>query len=76
MSKIIDFTIALEQDQNVRRAYTADPEATMLEHGLSDREIDAIRSGDESTIYRATGMTDDCTVAKLVIVIPPAKKAA
>lgn len=77
-NNLLNFMIALGQDQSAQRAYTANADATMHAYGLSDREIDAVRGGDESAVYRAIGSVEDCKVAKLVFVpnLPPMKKAA
>jgi|HubBroStandDraft_5_1064220.scaffolds.fasta_scaffold40509_2 hypothetical protein len=77
-NKLLNFMVALGQDQKVQRAYEANADATMRAHGLSDREIDAVRGGDESAVYRAVGATEDHTVAKLVFapIASPMKKAA
>ena len=78
MNKLLSFVIALGQDQKVQRAYAANADATMRVHGLSEREMDAVRRGDENALYRAVGATEDCTVAKLVFapIYQPLKKAA
>lgn len=76
--KLINFMIAMGEDRSVQSAYAADADVTMRTHGLSDREIGAVRSGDESAVFRAMGVTENSTVSKLVFVpiVPPMKKAA
>ena len=76
MSKVVSFTIALEQKRNVRRAYTADAEAAMREYGLSESEIAAFLSGDENAVFDAIGMSEDYETCKLVIPGLSAKMAA
>jgi len=64
-NKLSDFLIELSWNPQLKRAYAANAERTMRERGLSDREMDAIRSGDEAAVYRAAG-AEDHTVAKLI----------
>jgi hypothetical protein len=77
-NKLTNFMIVLGQNQKVQHAYAANADQTMRDHGLSESEMDVVRSGDESAHYRAAGATEDCVVAKLVFfpVHTPMKKAA
>lgn len=76
MSNVVNFMIALERNPSVRRAYTADAEAAMREHDLSESEIAAVRSGDENAVFDAIGMSEDYAKSKLVIPGQTAKRAA
>lgn len=76
MNKVVNFMIVLEQKRDVQRAYEADAEAAMREHGLSESEIAAVRSGDENAVFDAIGMSEDYVTSKLVIPGTLAKMAA
>ena len=59
MSKLVEYLNALDSDAELKAAHDADPEGTMADYGLTDEEIAAVMSGDDSTITKASGVEVD-----------------
>lgn len=55
MATLSEYLNALDSDAELKAAHDADPEGTMREYGLSEEEIQAALSGDESSVNKASG---------------------
>lgn len=68
---MLKFILQLSQDFGLQCAFAEDSEKVMREHGLSEAEKAALRSGDEAQVRQLAGIGDDATVAKIIWVFDP-----
>jgi hypothetical protein len=66
-SKLPAFIIALGEDLQLRQAYAKDAETLMAARGLSEDEKEALRCNSAAAVYRTIGISDDATLAKLIV---------
>ena len=58
MSKLISYLNELDSNAELQSAHVEDAEAAMRSFGLSDNEIAAVLSGDNTKIAEAAGVDD------------------
>lgn len=56
MATLSEYLNALDSDAELKASHDADPEGTMRDYGLSEEEIQAALSGDESKVNEASGL--------------------
>lgn len=56
MATLSEYLNALDSDAELKASHDADAEGTMRDYGLSDEEIQAALSGDESSVNSASGL--------------------
>ena len=56
MATLSEYLNALDSDAELQASHDADPEGTMRDYGLSEEEIQAALSGDDSNINEASGL--------------------
>lgn len=59
MSKLLDYLNILDKDAAEREAYIKDPKAAMTKYGLSDKEQEAMMSGDKKQVADLLGISSD-----------------
>ena len=55
MATLSEYLNALDSDAELKASHDADPEGTMCDYGLSEAEIEAALSGDESNVNEVSG---------------------
>lgn len=58
MSKLVELLQKLGADAELAKAYEENPEAVMKEAGLSEDEMEVLKSGDLERIKRETGLKE------------------
>lgn len=58
MSKLLDYLNLLDKDAVAREAFAKDPEAAMVQYGLSDEEQKALLSGNKAAIAKLAGIDE------------------
>ena len=58
MSKLVELLKQLGSDVELAKAYQENPEAVMKEAGLSEEEMEALKSGDIERLKEVTGLKE------------------
>ncbi|MCL1067589.1 hypothetical protein L2735_12350 [Shewanella olleyana] len=70
MANLTEFFTQLNTDAKLLDAYKKDPEATMKAHGLSDKEIKAVLSGDAKVVSSLVG---DAEMKAFLLIVNPSE---
>jgi hypothetical protein len=66
-NKLADFLIKMADDLDLQQSYATHPEAVMAQHGLTDDDKTALRTGNEASIFSRMGSPGGVIIVKLIL---------